>query len=95
VHGSEGMGNITGPLQVRILLAIVDAIPQLDDEIRASGIDPIHKWPQERQGCGAEFRPLIHTVVNIGDECNPQGVCHMSSFPWVYQVDAARLVTHT
>jgi hypothetical protein len=80
LHGREGVGDITGPLEIRVLIEIVDPIPQLDDEVRPSGVDPIHEWPEEIQRCGAQFRPLVHAVVNIGDECNPQGVCHRFSY---------------
>src|SRR5215831_7231709 len=76
LHSGEGVGHVTGEFEVCFFIDIVDPIAKLDDDLRLNGVDPIHEGLHEIQCRGAQFRPLVNPVVNIGDECNPQGVCH-------------------
>jgi hypothetical protein len=88
LHGSEGVRHVTGPLEVGVLIEIVDPIAQLDDKIGLNGVHPIDEWLHKSQRRSAQFRPDVNPVVNIGNERNLQGVCHVFSFPECYKVDA-------
>jgi len=70
LHGGEGVGHITRPFEVRILIEIVDPVAQLDDEIGPNGVGSIDERLHQSQRCGAQLRPLVVPVVNIGDERN-------------------------